>query len=208
MSINVRDRKILWTKAGNRCSYRYKGEVCDKELVVVDGEKLTLVGHECHIVSEKPKAARYTAISKGRNSYDNIILMCPEHHKIIDDNENEYTVDVLQKMKQRHENSIVERLKRQEIERIIIKDSAFRTEVKHADEAIGMQVNRPAELSNVRSELVVQDVRRAVGFSTNQGFTARMMFCSKCNGQIPLAFTGAPPSSIVCPHCGQENSLH
>lgn len=208
MSISVQHRKFLWAKAGNRCSYRYRGEVCDKELVVKDGEKDTLVGEECHLVGEKPKTARYAASFNGRNSYDNLILMCSEHHTIIDVNKNEYTVDVLQKMKQSHENSIAERLNRQEFERITIKDSAFRTEVRHADEAIGMEVNRPAELSNVRSELVVEDVKRAVGFSTNQALNVIMMFCSKCKRPIPRTYTGAPPPSIVCPHCGQENPLH
>jgi len=195
--------------AGNRCSYRYRGEVCDKELVIKEGNNnVTLVGHECHIIGEQPKSARHVPNYEGINEYDNLILMCPNHHRIIDDNENDYTADVLRKMKAMHEKSIAERLGKKEIERIIIKDSAFRTEVKKADEAIGMEVNKPAELNNVKSELIVEDARRAVGFSTNQGLTAIMMICSNCNKPIPRAYTGAPPSSIICPHCGHENPLH
>jgi len=50
MGLSGRDRKTLWTKAGNRCSYRFKGEVCNKLLVYEDGGKLVNIGEECHIV--------------------------------------------------------------------------------------------------------------------------------------------------------------
>ena len=208
MSIGARDRKILWTRAGNRCSYRYGGEVCDEELVVSDGRKTTLVGEECHIIGEKPNSARYIANLRGRNSYENLILMCRKHHKIVDSNEEKYTIDILRSMKETHEKSVAERTKRKEIQPIVIKDSIFRTEVKHADEAIGMEVNKPAILSNVRSELRAEDVKRAVGFSTNQGLTSILMFCSSCSKQFPFACTGPPPPSVVCPHCGKHNIIH
>ena len=68
VSLGVHGRKLLWAKAGNRCSYRYEGEVCDEELVTSDGGKITLVGEECHIVGEKPTAARYIADFHGRNT--------------------------------------------------------------------------------------------------------------------------------------------
>jgi hypothetical protein len=128
MSIGARTRKILWAKAGNRCSYRYGGEVCKEELVITDGKDVTLIGNECHIIGEKPKAARYIPNYEGRNSYDNLILMCPKHHKIIDANENKYTIEVLRKMKKEHENTITERLTSKKLSALLIKESVFRTE--------------------------------------------------------------------------------
>lgn len=128
MSIDARTRKILWAKAGNRCSYRYAGEVCDEELVVTDGNDITLIGNECHVVGEKPKAARYIPDYEGRDSYDNLILMCPKHHMIIDANESKFTVQVLREMKAAHENTITERLTSKKLSKLIIKESVFRTE--------------------------------------------------------------------------------
>ena len=125
MSLSIHDRKILWARAGNRCSYNYEGEVCDQELVISEGGQLILVGEECHIVGEKPGASRYRANYQGINAYANLILMCRKHHKIIDDNEQKYTIAILQDMKQLHEASVIERIQKEEVKPIVIKDSVF-----------------------------------------------------------------------------------
>jgi 5-methylcytosine-specific restriction endonuclease McrA len=208
MSINDHDRKTLWARAGNRCSYQYQGESCDEELAVLHGGKITLVGEECHIVGEKPGAARYDPSFEGRDTYENLILLCRKHHKIIDDNEEKYSVGILRAIKTSHEESVSGRTKRKEIQPIIIKDAFFRTEVKQADEATGMEVNRPAILSNVKSELVTEHVRRAVGFRTNQTLNAIIMTCSNCNKPFPFVSTGHQPPSVACPHCGEDNPLY
>ena len=163
MSMSVHDRKILWTKAGNRCSYYY-GEHCDEELVKLVNGKLVLVGDESHIVGEKAGSPRYIADFPEIDSYNNRILMCKKHHKVIDDNEGEYTAELLLQMKKSHEDSVAERIKTKQIQPLIIKDSIFRTEVEHADEAIGMEIDRPAQFQNVSSELIARDVRSAIGF--------------------------------------------
>lgn len=50
-----------------------------------------------------------------------------------------------------------------------LKDSEFKTNVKKAKKAVGMEVNEPTELSGVTSELHTEDVEEAIGFSTNKG---------------------------------------
>jgi len=206
--LNDKDRKILWAKAGNLCSYNFQGETCDKQLAVMDGEKVTLIGEECHIVGEKSGAARYIPDFEDRDDYDNLILMCRNHHKIIDDDETKYTIEILKTMKRLHEVNIADRLRRQELQPIVIKDSLFKTEVKGADEAIGMEVNKPAYFSNVRSELKAENVKRAVGFSTNQPLSAIITFCSECKKPVPFTCTGTPPEIIPCPYCGNEILLN
>jgi len=208
MSLSVLDRKILWTKAGNRCSYNYGQEHCDEELVILDNGKHVLVGDECHIVGEKPGSPRYVADFPEIDSYNNRILMCKKHHKIIDENESEYTAEILLKMKKSHEDSIAERMKTKEIQPLIIKDSVFRTVVERADEAIGMEVNRPAQFQNVTSELIARDVKSAIGFKTNQTLNAIIMSCSNCGKIFPFACTGTPPRTVNCPHCGYSNILN
>jgi hypothetical protein len=65
----------------------------------------TLVGEVCHIKGKKPDAARYDPAQTpaARNDYDNLILLCAPHHKVIDDDEEAYTVERLRKMKTDHE---------------------------------------------------------------------------------------------------------
>lgn len=208
MGLSVHDQKILWAKAGNLCSYRYKDEVCGKELAVSDGKNTTLTGIECHIVGEKPSAARHSENFPDMDSYTNRILMCGFHHAIIDDNPETYSVGVLRDMKKAHEEDVAERLKKKIIQPIVIKDSEFNTEVKDAEEAIGMEVNKPAYLLGVKSKLkVTGNVKRAVGFSTNQGLRSIMTSCSDCGKIFPFVCTGPPPASISCPHCGKENEI-
>jgi hypothetical protein len=59
----------------------------------------------CHIKGEKPTAARYdTAQSdEQRHGFDNLILLCNVHHKVVDDDEEAYTVERLTRMKAEHE---------------------------------------------------------------------------------------------------------
>lgn len=205
MSIGVRDRKLLWTKAGNRCSFRYNGYVCDKELII-SGDNNVIIGKECHIVDTNQHTSRFKDIPN-KDSYDNLILMCGEHHDMIDSDGDKFTTKILKEMKESHESSIADRLEMKEIEPLIIRDSFFKTEAKNVDEAIGMEVNRPAQLQNVKSELKVEYAKKAVGFSTNQGLTSIITFCSDCHKPVPFAFTGKPPAYANCSYCGAEIKL-
>lgn len=207
MNLSDRDRKALWTKAGNQCTYSFGGETCNMELVKVDNGKYVVLGEECHIVGKKPKAARHKEDYPQRETYYNAILMCGVHHKIIDDNPDVYTIEVLHTMKDRHEETIQQALQNNTLQPLIIKDSEFLTIVEKAQRAIGMEVNRPAQLSNVKSELRVGDVQEAIGFSTNQGMTGITIVCS-CNRPFSAAFVGTPPAFAICPHCGRKHELH
>jgi hypothetical protein len=65
----------------------------------------TLTGEVCHIKGARPGSARYDASQAGveRHAYANLILMCPTHHTVIDDDEETYTVERLCKIKGTHE---------------------------------------------------------------------------------------------------------
>ena len=59
MTLSDKDRKILWGKAGNQCSYRYKGNSCKQRLVEAPNGNETVVGFECHIIGKTNNSARY-----------------------------------------------------------------------------------------------------------------------------------------------------
>jgi hypothetical protein len=206
MNLSDRDRKILWSKAGNRCSYSFDGETCNTELIKYDNGKLIVLGEECHIVGEKPGAARYIEDYPERETYNNAILMCGIHHKIVDDNKDVYTIEILRGMKDSHEETVQQSKQNNTLQPLIIKDAEFLTVVEKAQRAVGMEINQPAQLSNVKSELRVGDVQEAVGFTTNQGLTAITIVCS-CNRPFPAAFVGTPPEYVICPYCGRKHKL-
>ena len=108
MSVTDKTRKILWARSGNRCSF------CKCRLVL-DSSELdaeSVVGEECHIVSGAKNGPRYDAIFEEEkiDDLDNLILLCRIHHKLIDDQEETFSVDVLAALKKNHEKWVNERL--------------------------------------------------------------------------------------------------
>ena len=103
MSISERDIKLLWARAAGRCSFPdYKIKLTqDKKLA---SESFPL-GEQAHIVGESKSAPRgKSPLTKDeRNSYFNLILLCPTHHTIIDNNPEDYPVEKLHVMKAQHE---------------------------------------------------------------------------------------------------------
>lgn len=65
----------------------------------------TLTGEVCHIKGTRPGSARYDPgqTDVDRHAYANLVLMCPTHHTVIDDDEEAYTVEHLRKIKAAHE---------------------------------------------------------------------------------------------------------
>ena len=101
MSISDKTRKILWGKSGNRCA------LCRHELVIeaTDVDDDSIVGDECHVVSRKGQGPRYDPNypTDCLDEPENLILLCRVHHKMIDDQCETYTVDILSKLKTNHE---------------------------------------------------------------------------------------------------------
>lgn len=110
MSISLKTHKMLWGRAANRCAF----PECRRELVVDESETddESLIGEECHIVAREQNGPRGDSplASESRNRYDNLILFCNIHHKLIDDQPNTYDVQILKQMKTSHETWVRESL--------------------------------------------------------------------------------------------------
>lgn len=102
--IPVKIRKELYAKSGNRCSF----PGCDKELIG-DGDCSEI----CHIEGVNPNSARFNSKLSNEevNSYDNLILLCRNHHNLVDECKALYTVEKLRRMKYEHEAYVSQRMK-------------------------------------------------------------------------------------------------
>jgi len=97
----------LWAKAGGRCQFRG----CNRLLIgdLVAGKRTGKFGYIAHIVADEPGGPRGdpTRSKQLAQDIDNLMLMCPTHHKAIDV---EYLADypepVLLAMKAEHEDRI------------------------------------------------------------------------------------------------------
>jgi hypothetical protein len=93
--VSQRIQKLVWGMFAGRCA------ICRQSLVW-KGQRgnSSLTGEIAHIIGAKPSAARGRAQPiGGRDDPDNLILLCREHHKVIDDNEGEYPPERLQAIK-------------------------------------------------------------------------------------------------------------
>src|SRR5580658_10128565 len=98
MPITNRTRKILWIKAGGRCS------MCNEQLATDSTEEddPSVFGEECHIVAQSSGGPRADEIADP-DGYENLILLCRKHHKQVDDQRSHFTVGLLRRIKSEHE---------------------------------------------------------------------------------------------------------
>lgn len=99
MSISEKSYKIIWGQFSARCC------LCQKEVIhLTNGGTTSLVGEVAHIVGERENAARGRSnlSSEERDDPDNLMLLCREHHKIVDDDPTTHTVDSLNEVKRKH----------------------------------------------------------------------------------------------------------
>lgn len=110
MSVSEKTKIMLWGRSVYRCNY----PDCRCRLFVDETrtDDPTLIGEICHIVARQEAGPRgeSTLTTEQRDRYANLILLCRNHHKIIDDNPDEYSVEVLHTMKEQHEQWVEDSL--------------------------------------------------------------------------------------------------
>ena len=65
-----------------------------------------ITGEIAHIVGRKPGAARSAGAVKTDDTYNNLILLCPNHHTEVDKGEADYPVDLLRQWKANWEQRV------------------------------------------------------------------------------------------------------
>jgi hypothetical protein len=104
----LKTTKMLWGRAAQRCS------ICRNELVIDSSETddESLIGDMCHMVAESddgPRGDPAFPVDQ-RDSYGNLILLCRNHHKQVDDQVEEFSVPRLNEIKAAHEQWVREQL--------------------------------------------------------------------------------------------------
>lgn len=92
--------RTLFLRSSNQCAF----PGCAMELINSYGQ---YVGNVCHIEAAEEGGERYNPnqTDEDRRAYDNLILLCANHHRITDDVAI-YTAPILREMKSNHENKV------------------------------------------------------------------------------------------------------
>jgi hypothetical protein len=103
MSISQGDIKILFGQSGGVCAF----PECGGHIVqsATGEDEAVLLAHVAHIVAESPAGPRGNSplSLEDRNKHPNLLVLCTEHHTIVDKQTNTYSVAVLKQMKLDHE---------------------------------------------------------------------------------------------------------
>ena len=88
----------LFLKSGNECAF----PDCHNLMMNNNGE---FIGQICHIEAAAEQGERFNRLqtNEDRRSFDNLMLMCYEHHTVTN-NVEIYTVSILRRMKSTHES--------------------------------------------------------------------------------------------------------
>lgn len=95
-----RDVKRLFALSLNQCAF----PSC---LTPIFGLSDEMVGEICHIKARSPDGARYdpAQTDEERHAFGNLILLCRNHHKTVDDQPDKYTAEWLTRIKREHEQN-------------------------------------------------------------------------------------------------------
>jgi hypothetical protein len=88
----------LFALSGNKCAF----PGCTLPLVENAG---TITGEICHIKAKSTGGPRYddSQTDEERHAFENLILLCRRHHKVVDAQPDVYSAEALQEIKSIHE---------------------------------------------------------------------------------------------------------
>lgn len=109
--ISEKTAKIVWARAGGMCSY----PDCRKQLIVLPEnlcDPLAVLGEMAHIVGHSEDGPRGEEIFRGgdRDGPENLLLLCTEHHTLVDQQPKSHPASWLYRVKEDHERWVRERL--------------------------------------------------------------------------------------------------
>lgn len=123
MAISQKDIKLLWGRSASRCAI-CKIELSQNKQNASDSFPF---GEQAHIVAEEEDGPRGRSVftKEERNTYHNLILLCPNDHTLIDKNTEDYPVERLYLIKSEHELWVQQRLSTKSDSEHIIANSIY-----------------------------------------------------------------------------------
>lgn len=98
-------KRDLWFAAHGRCEFAGCNKVLFEHGITMDKCNIS---NYAHIIGDSPNGPRGGSMSKElAKDISNLMLLCPECHKLIDSDEEKYTVELLREMKREHEERIL-----------------------------------------------------------------------------------------------------
>ncbi|TXK17394.1 HNH endonuclease [Homoserinibacter sp. GY 40078] len=102
-----RSEKLLWARSHNRCAICRRPLTIDADSAALPG---LILGQVAHIIARQEAGPRGSGDGRHQlDDYENLILLCADDHKRVDDQPDVFTVDELRERKRAHERWAEER---------------------------------------------------------------------------------------------------
>lgn len=107
MGISDKDIKLLWGRAANRCS----APGCEENLTpyIAKSRRDIVLGEMAHVIPRRLRGPRGDGAA-GDDGYKNRILLCPNHHRLVDKAPDDYPAALLHQWKRDWEEEVTRRL--------------------------------------------------------------------------------------------------
>lgn len=100
MAPSSKTRKLLWSRAHNSCAICKKPLTAEADSATLPG---LILGEEAHIVAQREDGPRGRGDRSDIDGYLNLILLCADDHKRVDEQPDVFTVEILKATKTAHE---------------------------------------------------------------------------------------------------------
>jgi hypothetical protein len=107
--ISEKDTRNLWTRSAGRCEFNGCNRVCYRSPITQEDVNIAERAHIWSFSEDGPRGrGKYTENTEGLNSVDNLMLLCHDCHKSIDQDTagDKYSASLLYKWKFEHEKRI------------------------------------------------------------------------------------------------------
>lgn len=123
--------KRLFAASGGRCAFPN----CGTNLLLESGAQL---GEIAHITALSSGGPRFNPVlrKEKRQGFENLILLCPNHHTLIDSDPGRYDGDVLYEMKEAHERKIRRLLDADQTDRVVLQPTAATQLARQIDPSV------------------------------------------------------------------------
>lgn len=153
--------KRLFAQSGEFCMHPNCGRH------VVDRGTGTIMVDVCHINARSPGGPRYdpAQTEKERNSYENLILLCGEHHKLVDARPDQYSVEMLRKLKKVHGQNFsrAERDGDDEIAKMLLKIYVETLKIECVSENVAVNDAKLVNIQAVAKKVVIGPTPGTIG---------------------------------------------
>ena len=165
----------LYLKSGNQCAF----PGCNHLVINQEG---VFVAQICHIEAAMPGGPRFNLnqTNEERRKFDNLLLLCHQHHKVTDD-EIKYSVERLKEIKKIHElkfSNIIDDIRNSIIDKTTLDDLQSAVNLKRIHDICSWDLTREQLAETINEFKIANEIKTIYNFVDTDRFNGEVTDCN------------------------------